>query len=513
MHSGSSGRSKASIFSPDRPTSNSRDLERQSGSRKSKPTRSAATGLSCDTTIPLCGPSKELRVKKKSSEFHPYSSSMPLTRATSDLSLFGSAHIPNKAGSTLCHKKASTSHSRTVTRPPKQSRQPMARTIWSRRLESAGISSEDSQFEALFPKRIRYQSPSESHQSETNTISTPVKRVAEESGLSSAVFRGLNPLFSNDRGGGGPSTRLGVGSGLGYSDGNHLLSASSPPVLPPPSDCSEGITPYPCEPLSDEVERDRAASSLNKSMTFDLRMMTSREVLGSSSDSNYDLPIESLDQQLPLNDITPILNQSDRSRSSERLSHPSDDPILNPIDGLSPEIMRALSEAIKAGLSADELARALRKIDSPRASEVGRDEDEDGPEGGEDGDRRASANHQDRIVSTGPDPLLDPRLESLRFEGLKPDFGEDDGDDVGMDFFKLESGSNLLGSTAHFGDHPNDLVVVDDDPLTRQSHQDHRALDPDQFLFSGNRARSSIDLNENLVELETILNQPIDDFF
>ncbi|KAH9457331.1 hypothetical protein MJO29_011386 [Puccinia striiformis f. sp. tritici] len=377
LNSGSSGHSQKNfIFSPSRSGPKSKENEPQTTgitgpkSQKGKFSTAASGSIIPDQTIGPCKVRRHKRISAEGSYRDPIPP-FPTSRSMSDIHI----EVPYALSRT-----ASGSSSKKTQPPPssgghpiKPLNQTMARTIWCRRLETAGASSEDSQLEELFGKKLRGQPPLESRYSEDgqgHSKSTPMERgMVDETGLSSAVFRGLNPSFSaSER---ARSARL--GSGLGYSDGQMMLSASSPPVLPPPSDCSEGITPHSGEAPSDEPDKepDEKDGRLSRTTSGDPCLMSRRNTgEGAGGYPDYGFPINSLDQSGPLADITSSLNrhlrppqQPSTSSTQGRLprpNHPSDQ-----LDALSPEILAALSEAMKAGLSPNELADALRALDGP----------------------------------------------------------------------------------------------------------------------------------------------------
>lgn len=371
LNSSSSGRSqKQFIFSPSRSAPKSKENERQlvdNTIRKSHKTKTIVA--ISEFPDPLPGPSKVRRHKKISGEAYR----VPLPPLSFSQSI-SDTHLepPRPASKSSTRKKCNYPSS------GGQPKQTMARTIWCRRMETAGVSSEDSQLEGLFGRRMRGQSPLESWNSEEGyRKSTPVEHsmmMVKESGLSSGILRGLNPSLSTER------ARL-SGSALGgYSDGQ-MFSASSPPVLPPPSDCSEGITPHSGEPNSDEADKELEENCGHLDRTTAERNSVLPKRAGRYNMA-YDLPVESLDHSGgPLRDMTssmnlhlrPSTNLSSQRQQPSSTSTPSSchgfvGPSQQPdglLDGLSPEIVAALADAMKAGLSADELAQALRAIDSP----------------------------------------------------------------------------------------------------------------------------------------------------
>ncbi|OAV98492.1 hypothetical protein PTTG_12462 [Puccinia triticina 1-1 BBBD Race 1] len=132
----------------------------------------------------------------------------------------------------------------------------------------------------------------------------------DDRGLSAAVVRGLH-------------AGLGGAREPGRSD---ALATSSPPVLPPPSDCSEGITPLSADPASDEPDEA-------------LRVPPRTSTVGLS--------------------LRPVRRDAERAHHATRASIPPPSP------SWPPEIIAALSQAISAGISADEIADVLRALDDP----------------------------------------------------------------------------------------------------------------------------------------------------
>ncbi|POW13024.1 hypothetical protein PSTT_03998 [Puccinia striiformis] len=328
LNSGSSGHSQKNfIFSPSRSGPKSKENEPQTTgitgpkSQKGKFSTAASGSIIPDQTIGPCKVRRHKRISAEGSYRDPIPP-FPTSRSMSDIHI----EVPYALSRT-----ASGSSSKKTQPPPssgghpiKPLNQTMARTIWCRRLETAGASSEDSQLEELFGKKLRGQPPLESRYSEDgqgHSKSTPMER-----GMRARSAR--------------------LGSGLGYSDGQMMLSASSPPVLPPPSDCSEGITPHSGEAPSDEPDKepDEKDGRLSRTTSGDPCLMSRRntgEGAGGYPDYGNHPP-------LPPKGRLP------------RPNHPSDQ-----LDALSPEILAALSEAMKAGLSPDELADALRALDGP----------------------------------------------------------------------------------------------------------------------------------------------------
>jgi hypothetical protein len=391
--SGKSQNNKHFIFSPSRSVLPKLKENQSIHSRKSKSIKASSSHETLNPMIP--GPSKSRRVKKTAIESAAYRESLPahlipVSRTTSDSSLLA----PPCPTSGPSWKKTDHPSQQQSSKPVKQT---MARTIWCRRLETTatattthtnGISSEDSQIEEHFGQRIRGPSPLESRPSSEGVDfrSRNQARVgfvggAEESGLSSAMFRGLpadlRTSMSVERG-------IGLGSGLGHSD-SQLMAASSPPVLPPPSDCSEGITPLSAEPASDEPDHHHHQLQSDFGKTGRLNRTTAELRLGSGPalEEQDDLPGRStIEFDLmagepaagALADITDALNRHLRPSPlphHPHHRHPDSSSALDPssahskLDSLSPEIIAALSQAINAGLSASEIAQALRTLDDP----------------------------------------------------------------------------------------------------------------------------------------------------
>ncbi|WAR60589.1 hypothetical protein PtB15_9B528 [Puccinia triticina] len=201
--------------------------------------------------------------------------------------------------------------------------QTMARTIWSRRLEegAGGMSSSEWAMEQLLGPALGGPSSEPACSEGGMEHDGP----GDDRGLSAAVVRGLH-------------AGLGGAREPGRSD---ALATSSPPVLPPPSDCSEGITPLSADPASDEP--DEALRVPPRTSTVGLSL---RPVRRDAERAHHAT-------RASLADITPSFNRPSPAQ------HPTPKPVL------APEIIAALSQAISAGISADEIADVLRALDDP----------------------------------------------------------------------------------------------------------------------------------------------------
>ncbi|EFP86419.1 uncharacterized protein PGTG_12375 [Puccinia graminis f. sp. tritici CRL 75-36-700-3] len=398
--SGKSQNNKHFIFSPSRPALPKLKENQSIHSRKSKSIKASSSHETLNPMVP--GPSKSRRLKKTSIESSGYREPLPahllpVSRTTSDSSLLAPP-CPTPKTSTSGPSRKKADHHSSQQQSSKPIKQTMARTIWCRRLETTattttntnGISSEDSQIEELFGQRMRGPSPLESRPSSEgldfrsrNQARVGLVGGAEESGLSSAMFRGLPADLRT-------STAVERGMGIGYSDGQ-LMAASSPPVLPPPSDCSEGITPLSAEPASDEpdhhhqqqqqlhhqLQSDFGKTGRLNRTAAELRLgsgpvLEEQDDLAGRSTIEFDL-MAGEPTAGALADITDALNRHLRPPPPPPQNHhhldssSAQDPSSThtKLDSLSPEIIAALSQAINAGLSASEIAQALRTLDDP----------------------------------------------------------------------------------------------------------------------------------------------------
>ncbi|KAI8443519.1 hypothetical protein BY996DRAFT_3368848 [Phakopsora pachyrhizi] len=230
----------------------------------------------------------------------------------------------------------------------------LPRASWPRILDAFMTSSEHSQPDE--PMRATSSSRPYlcSNASHSGTNLVLADSFIQDSGLTAAISRGLKPLADNDP--------IQQSNDKFYSE-NNLLLPSSPPVLPPPSDCSEGITPISSIPFSDGIDEplEGCKEPSNKHLSSNSQAYPKPQPLGGvSMNIDYDLPIENLDRTNPLGDITTSMNQLNQPNQSQE----------NELEGLSPEIISALNDAIRAGLSTDDLTKALRSFNSRPVSQV-----------------------------------------------------------------------------------------------------------------------------------------------
>ncbi|EGF98805.1 uncharacterized protein MELLADRAFT_118441 [Melampsora larici-populina 98AG31] len=280
-------------------------------------------------------------------------------------------------------------------RSPRPSKNLMARTIWSRRpLSSGPFSSEISHDheQGHFQNQLRSSPAQSEHKSDrmacsgsSGLLNVPDTR---RTGMSSVMRHGLQfnfPIDANPT-----SERTGA-------------DRSSPPVLPPPSDCSEGIASHSPGLFSDEddelPEETEETENINKKLQRRQVSGTSTSLLSipgmhaSGSESMRKLMIKS-DLSTPsraqneergigggsggglaLKDITRSLNEPEGPHQlhqnqslTEQASTKRNEGHLQ---GLSPEIVSAFREAIKAGWTPEDLARALKTFEAPGSRQTG----------------------------------------------------------------------------------------------------------------------------------------------
>ncbi|KAH9820244.1 hypothetical protein DFH28DRAFT_885863 [Melampsora americana] len=273
--------------------------------------------------------------------------------------------------------------------PRRPSKNLMARTIWSRRPTSSGPFSSEIPYDhdqGHFQSQIR-SSPAQSENKSDRMVcsgSSGRFNVSDNrrTGMSSVMRHGLQfnyPIETNLT-----SERTGV-------------DRSSPPVLPPPSDCSEGIVSHSPGLFSDED--DDLPEETKETENVD-RRLSRRSVAGTSTSflsmpgmhANGSEPMRKLmiksdlltptgtqHQErvtggggggLALKDITRSLNEPEGSHPSHQgkpsLQQVAPKRTEGQLQGLSPEILSAFREAIKAGWTPEDLARALKTFETPK---------------------------------------------------------------------------------------------------------------------------------------------------
>lgn len=249
----------------------------------------------------------------------------------------------------------------------------IARTIWSRRLVETGApSSEDSSRELdhgqIGARSASIPSAGDGDRRYRTGSSSAASQVGQRTGLSSAIRQRLQP---------GWDTPL--------SSERMLVDRSSPPVLPPPSDCSEGITPQSSGLLSEEGgelsddELDEARDPRQRNHVSTRPCATRPNLNGSGGvrtmEFDYDLPaeVQGATRGGPtagtLKDITTSLNEGGSAEPMAPKPRTEVD-----LGQLSPEILSAFRDALKAGWTPDDLAQALRTINGkPPAADERRD--------------------------------------------------------------------------------------------------------------------------------------------
>lgn len=157
------------------------------------------------------------------------------------------------------------------------------------------------------------------------------------SGLSSAIRTRLQPFSRHSS-----SDRL-------MSDASSMMQPSSPP-LPPPSDCSEGITPL------SERNGDRPTDTDGEMADVELEDAEEEEE-DFTARMQYDIGRQSSSTD----DLAKAANHNLKGGSGSNLSHPP--LVLGPdATGLPPEILAAMSGALEAGWTTDALAEALKAV-------------------------------------------------------------------------------------------------------------------------------------------------------
>lgn len=183
-------------------------------------------------------------------------------------------------------------------------------------------------------------------------LGTSKKNGVINSGLSSAIRTRLQPFSRHSS-----SDRL-------LSDASSMLNPSSPP-LPPPSDCSEGITPLserngdrPTDTDGDmaDAEFEEDEEDYTAKMQYDLGQQSSStddllNVVAASHSGSADPSTDTVARGLASSGS----NLSIISSATSALGGPE-------LSGLPPEILAAMSGALEAGWTTDALAEALKAV-------------------------------------------------------------------------------------------------------------------------------------------------------
>ncbi|KAG0139956.1 hypothetical protein CROQUDRAFT_100798 [Cronartium quercuum f. sp. fusiforme G11] len=239
------------------------------------------------------------------------------------------------------------------------SKYPIARTIWSRPLGPSGLLSSDdagTQPKEHTRTRIRHplrSSPSISEGEPTSRFYTASSTIATHEARTTALSSMIRHGFRSD-----PP----LSSEL-------MMDAepSSPPVLPPPSDCSEGITPLSPGLFSDDAD-DLSEDGMGMVEVQELDKMKHDIRAKATAAGGRDC---SSATGMALNDITSSLNEPQSVHHGVNRSAPGTESTNNEIGSLSPQIMAAFREAIKAGWTPEDLAQALRSINTSRSGDGG----------------------------------------------------------------------------------------------------------------------------------------------